>query len=170
MSKVIWSGQEWVLTNQLGAAGNCFCSRFLLKLILDKLKEWLPYSLLNVFTNLLPISIKNGSENGSWLLLTSLNFTVAPVRGLKKQFFRQTIICHSKLVGREIEKYQSNNLFKPGLSVCVIIWMVANQQKTKSLNLKVDEQVELVPLPDILFCYINFFCPSVLMIWLSALQ
>lgn len=42
--------------------------------------------------------------------------------------------------------------------------------KTKSLNLKVDEQVELVPLPDILFCYINFFCPSVLMIWLSALQ
>lgn len=52
-----------------------------------------------------------------------------------------------------------------------MIRMVANQQKNKSLNMEVDEQVELVPLPYIFFCYVKFFfCPSILMIWLSALQ
>lgn len=37
--------------------------------------------------------------------------------------------------------------------------------KNRSLNLKVNKQVELVPLPDIFLCYMKFFfCPSVSMI------
>lgn len=67
------------------------------------------------------------------LLLTYLIFTVASV---EKQFLRQAIICCSKLVGREIEKYQSNNLYKPGDSMCYDS-NGSKSIKNKILNLKV---------------------------------
>lgn len=43
--------------------------------------------------------------------------------------------------------------------------------KNRSLNLKVNKQAELVPLPDFFLSNVKFFFyPSVPMIWLSALQ